>query len=169
MVNQNRRPNISMSDEEIATFLLEQRTGTMATIGPQGLPHLIAIWYAVVEGEVWIETKAKSQKIVNLRRDNRIGFMIETGLSYATLRGVSLEGRALISDNPDDLWRVGVSVYERYSAPYHEDARPTVEALVHKRVAVRIDVEKKRSWDHRKMGLNDAPPSGSTAEFLHRP
>ncbi len=36
-----------------------------------GMPHLVAMWYAVLDGEIWFETKAKSQKVVNLRRDNR--------------------------------------------------------------------------------------------------
>ena len=27
------------------------------------------MWYAVIDGEIWFETKAKSQKAVNLRRD----------------------------------------------------------------------------------------------------
>lgn len=26
------------------------------------------MWYAVIDGEIWLETKAKSQKAVNLRR-----------------------------------------------------------------------------------------------------
>jgi PPOX class probable F420-dependent enzyme len=163
-----QRPNIAMTDEEVTTFLVEQRTATVATIGPHGLPHLVAIWYAVLDGEIWIETKAKSQKVLNLRRDDRASFMTETGLTYSTLRGVALEGRGVISEDPEILWQVGVSVYERYSAPYSEEVRPIVDALIHKRVAIRFDVKRIRSWDHRKLGLDDTTPRGSTAQYIER-
>lgn len=49
------------------------------------------MWYAVVDGEIWLETKAKSQKAVNLTRDPRVSFLIEDGNTYDTLRGVSFE------------------------------------------------------------------------------
>ena len=79
-----------MTDEEIAHFIERSRTATMATVLPDGRPHLVAMWYAVVDGEIWFETKAKSQKAVNLRRDPTITVMIEDGQSYDTLRGVSM-------------------------------------------------------------------------------
>ncbi len=66
-----------------------------------GQPHLTAMWYGVVDGEIWLETKAKSQKAVNLKRDPRVSFMIEDGDTYDTLRGVSFEGVAEIVDDPD--------------------------------------------------------------------
>ena len=61
-----------MTDEEIAEFITRSRTATMATVLSDGRPHLVAMWYAVVDGEIWFETKAKSQKAVNLRRDPTI-------------------------------------------------------------------------------------------------
>ena len=51
------------------------------------------MWYAVLDGEIWFETKAKSQKAVNLRRDPTITVMIEDGQTYDTLRGVSIDGQ----------------------------------------------------------------------------
>ena len=81
-----------MSDDEIADFVARNRTGTMATVGPEGQPHLVAMWYAVVDGDIWIETKVKSQKVVNIRRNARVSFMIEAGMTYDSLAGVSFEG-----------------------------------------------------------------------------
>jgi PPOX class probable F420-dependent enzyme len=159
----NQRSQIVMTDEEIAAFIERSRTATMATIGPDGRPHLVAMWFAVLDGEIWFETKARSQKVVNLRRDPRITVLLEDGLTYDTLRGVSLEGRAEISDDPDLLWRVGLDTWERYTGPYTEEARPLVEYMLKKRVAVRVRVERTRSWDHRKLGLDPIPLGGTTA------
>jgi len=165
----NQRGKITMSDDEIATFLEQSRVVTMATKGPDGQPHLIAMWYALLDGEIWIETKAKSQKVANLKRDDRVTCMVEAGNTYDQLRGVSIEGTAEIIDDYDTLFRVMVSVWERYTGPYSEDVRPMVEAVMNKRVAVRVRPHRIRSWDHRKLGYPEMPVAGTTAQFLEQP
>jgi PPOX class probable F420-dependent enzyme len=158
-----QRAQIVMSDAEVADFVAGSRTGTLATVGPDGQPHLTAMWFGVVDGEIWLETKAKSQKAVNLKRDPRVSFLLEDGLTYDTLRGVSFEGTAEIVEDPDTIFKVGVSVWERYYGPYSEDMKPAVEMMMNKRVAVRIVGHRTRSWDHRKLGLPHMPVGGSTA------
>jgi PPOX class probable F420-dependent enzyme len=155
-----------MSDDEIADFLVQSRTATLATLSAKGRPHLVAMWYAVIDGEIWFETKAKSQKAVNLRRDPTCTVMVEAGLTYDQLRGVAIDGEATIHDDPDSILKVGISVWERYNGPYTDDLRPAVDQLMNKRVAVRVRPERVRSWDHRKLGLPGVPLAGSTAEFL---
>ena len=162
----NERSKIEMADEEIDGYLERSRTATMVTNGPSGHPHAVAMWYAVVDGAIWFETKAKSQKAANLRRDPKITVRVEDGHTYDTLRGVSLEGTAEIIDDADALWSVGISVWERYNGPYTEEMKPLVEFMLHKRVAVRVDVSRTRSWDHRKLGMDPIPLGGTTAEFL---
>ena len=159
----NQRAQIVMSDAEIAEFVTSSRTGTLATIGPEGQPHLTAMWYGVVDGEIWLETKARSQKAVNLRRDQRVSFLLEDGETYDTLRGVSFEGVAEIVDDADATFRVGVSVWERYTGPYSDEMKPAVDQMMHKRVAVHIVSRRVRSWNHRKLGLPQVPLAGTTA------
>ncbi|MGW4844634.1 PPOX class F420-dependent oxidoreductase [Nocardia brasiliensis] len=163
----NQRAQIVMSETEITEFLQRSRIATLATLGKDGRPHLTAMWYALLDGEIWFETKTKSQKAVNLRRDPRITCMVEAGQTYDQLRGVAIEGRAEIIDDPDQLFAVGVSVWERYTAPYSEEVRPMVEAMLHKRSAIRVVPERVRSWDHRKLGLPPIPFGGTTAHPLH--
>ncbi|MBW0016454.1 MAG: PPOX class F420-dependent oxidoreductase [Mycobacterium sp.] len=159
----NQRASIVMSEAEIADFVTTSRTGTLATIGPDGQPHLTAMWYAVVDGEIWLETKAKSQKAVNLKRDPRVSFLLEDGMTYDTLRGVSFEGVAEIVEDPDALHRVGISVWERYTGPYTDEMKPFVDQMMNKRVGVRIVSHRTRSWDHGKLGMPPMPVGGSTA------
>ena len=168
-MGENLRSRIEMTDTELGRFIDQSRTCTMATVGPGGTPHLVAMWYAWLDGKVWLESKAKAQKIVNLRRDDRLSVMIEAGSTYDTLRGASLEGRGVIVTDPEEVWRVGVDVWERYTAPYSEDVRPLVEAMLRKRVVVRLDVERVRSWDHRKLGLGAMEVGGTTGPHLDGP
>jgi len=163
---ENQRSQIVMDDDEIAAYVARSRTATMATVGASGMPHLVAMWYAVIDGQIWFETKARSQKAVNLRRDNRIVCSIEDGLTYDTLRGVSIEGTAEIVEDPDAIWQVGINVWERYNGPYTEEMKPLVEFMLHKRIAVRVDATRTRSWDHHKLGMEPMALGGTTAEFL---
>jgi PPOX class probable F420-dependent enzyme len=160
----NQRAQIVLTDAEVQSLLASSRTMTMATIGPDGQPHLVAMWFALVDGAICFETKAKSQKAVNLRRDPRISCLVEDGMVYEELRGVAVEGRADVVDDPEFLWRVGVSVWERYYGPYTDDCRGFVEGMLNKRVAVRVNAERIRSWDHSKLGLpSTGAPGGTTA------
>lgn len=165
-MGRNERAKIVMADEEIAEFVQRSRTATMATVLPNGRPHLVAMWYAVVDGEIWFETKAKSQKAVNLRRDPTVTVLIEDGHTYDTLRGVSIDGTAEIVDDPETILRVGISVWERYTGPYSEEMRPYVDQMMNNRIAVRVVPGRIRSWDHRKLGLPEMPLGGSTAQYL---
>ena len=149
----NQRAQIKMTDEEIHAFLHERRTMSMATIGPGGRIQLVAMWYGFVDGTIGFETKTKSQKVRNLRRDPRLTCLVEDGETYDELRGVSLVGAGEIIDDPGRMWELGVSVFERYNAPYSDELKPFVEAMLNKRVVVKLQVDRTVTWDHRKLGL----------------
>jgi PPOX class probable F420-dependent enzyme len=167
-MGQNQRSQIVMSADEIDAFLTQSRTATMGTIGPQGLPHLVAMWYGYIDGKIYFETKAKSQKVVNLRRDPRIVCAVEAGHTYDQLRGVSVEGTAVIIEDTtaDEYWAAGINVFERYQGGFSEEVRPFVETMMNNRVVVRVEPNRVRSWDHRKLGLPELPLAGSTAAYL---
>jgi PPOX class probable F420-dependent enzyme len=155
----NQRRAIRMTPEEVDAFLAERRAMTMCSIAVDGSIHAIAMWYGFLDGCIAVETKAKSQKVQNLRRDPRLTVLFEDGDSYEELRGVELVGRAEIIDDPDRLWTVGVSVFERYYGTYSDEVKPFLETMLHKRVAVKLNVERTVSWDHRKLGLPPTRPA----------
>lgn len=165
----NQRAAVRMTDAEVAEFLERRRTATLATKGPDGVPHLVAMWFGYLGGRLYFETKTKSQKAVNLRRDPVIVCMVEAGDTYDQLRGVSIEGTAHIVDDPADeeYWAAAVNIFERYNGPYSEEARPLVEVMMNKRIVVRVDPVRVRAWDHRKLGLPPIPLGGTTAAFLN--
>jgi PPOX class probable F420-dependent enzyme len=162
----NQRAQVVMADDEVWEFLRQQRSSTVATYGPQGQIHLVGMWYAVLDGQIWIETKAKAQKVVNLRRDPRMSFLVEAGDTYDQLRGVSLEGHGVVVDDPDVVWEVCVDIFNRYNGEYTDEMKPFVEFMAKNRVAVRLDAHRTRSWDHRKLGLPAMELGGSTAQFV---
>ena len=148
----SRRNSIRMNDEEIHAFLEEQRTLQVATIDHDGFPHLVAMWYVLINDEVAFWTYAKSQKAINLRRDPRLTCLVEAGISYEKLRGVQIKGHAVISDDPATVLKLGEAIWERYTGPLNEHTRPMVEAQAVKRVAIVVKPIEIVSWDHGKLG-----------------
>jgi PPOX class probable F420-dependent enzyme len=142
-----------MTDEEMDTFLAAGRDLQVASINADGTPHLVTMWYVVVDGAVAFWTYAKSQKIVNLRRDPRLTVLVATGDAYEELKGVSISGRAELVDERDEVIRYGEAIYERYWGPIDNDAvREGVRTMAAKRVVVVVKPDKVVCWDHSKLG-----------------
>lgn len=149
----SRRDQIRMTDDEVDAFLAERHTMNVATLGPDGRPHLVAMWYGFFPGGgLGFWTYARSQKIVNLRRDPRMTCLIEAGDTYEELRGAELVCNGTVVEDRDEVLDLGASVFDRYSGPYTQEVRPLLEQMGAKRAAVRIEVLDVVSWDHRKLG-----------------
>jgi PPOX class probable F420-dependent enzyme len=148
-----RRDAIKMSPDEIDAFLHERQTMNVATFGPDGNIHLVAMWYGFLGRNPAFETYTKSQKVLNVRRDPRVTVIVEDGDSYDELRGVEIVGRAVVHEDRDTLMAVAQTVVERYWNPATtEEAALIAEGLATKRVAIEIVPDKIVSWDHSKLG-----------------
>jgi PPOX class probable F420-dependent enzyme len=153
-----QRDVIRMTSDEVDAFLHERRPMTMCTINHDGSIHAVAMWYGFLEGSLAVETKAKSQKVQNLRRNPQLTCLSEDGDYYEELRGVELVGRAEIVDDADRMFTLGVNLFERYYGAYTEEMRPFVEIMLSKRVVIKVLVDRVVSWDHRKLGLPPTQP-----------
>ena len=148
----NRRDLIRMTDDEVADYLQGRHTLNVATLGPGGRIHLVAMWYGFLDGDIAFWTYAKSQKIRNLERNPAMTCLVETGSTYDQLKGVELVGTGEVVTDRDAVQRLGENVYERYTAPVDDGAREIVAMMGAKRAAVRLRVERVVSWDHTKLG-----------------
>ena len=143
-----------MSDSEIVAYLEEQTILNIASIGPTGHPHMVAMWYVVMDEKVTFWTFGKSQKIVNLRRDNKITGLVESGDTYDQLKGLELVGSATIVEDYDTVLAIGKAVGLKYNGDgaISDAALPFLEAQAKKRLGIQINVEQIVSWDHTKIG-----------------
>ncbi|MCZ7531648.1 MAG: pyridoxamine 5'-phosphate oxidase family protein [Acidimicrobiia bacterium] len=149
----SRRDQIRMTAEEADAFMAEARTLQVASTNSDGTIHLVAMWFALLDGRVAFWTYGKSQKVVNLRRNPHITVMAESGDVYEELRGVSIIGRAEIVDDPDLVLRYGLLVFEKHWGSTSDDAvRAGIAQQAAKRVVVIVEPDRVVSWDHRKLG-----------------
>ena len=147
----NQRDAIRMSEEELETFLAGQRVVSCATIGRDGWPHVMPLWYLPRDGSLWVWTYAASQKVRNLERDPRATLVVEAGERYEELRGVMIKARAVIERDPDLVSALALALYARYYDEVPHEVRQTVARQAPKRVGVRFDEHSRASWDHRKL------------------
>jgi PPOX class probable F420-dependent enzyme len=142
-----RRRQIRMSEAEQAAFLRDNSKCALATIDPNGFPHVVAMGFYVEDGAFWMTSYAKAQKILNIRRNPRVGLMVETGGTYAELRGVMVRGTCEIIEDLENVRRV---MNHRRNAA--ESGRRVALDSAPKRVALKITPQKIVSWDHAKLG-----------------
>jgi PPOX class probable F420-dependent enzyme len=152
----SRRDQIRMTDDEVRAFLDEQKIMGVATLGPNGRPHIVPLWY-VREGDELIGwTYAKSQKAKNLERDPRATLQVEDGVEYQELRGVMLECEVDVERDPERVADFGRKLFMRYGGARGEELAPEVAEMVEKqapkRIGMRFRPTRTVSWDHRKLG-----------------
>jgi PPOX class probable F420-dependent enzyme len=149
----SRRDQIALTQEEQDQFLADGWTLQVASIGPQGYPHLVAMWYVVIDGVVTFTTFGKSQKIMNLRRNPKITAMLESGKAYSELRGMVIEGEAEIVEDTPTTATVMALVGAKYNGiPVRTDTSEAALKVASKRVVVRIKPADIYTWDHTKLG-----------------
>ncbi len=151
----SRRDQITLSDDELAALLDEERVVIISSFGPRGWPHSMPMWFTVRDGEIWVWTYAKSQKVKNLERDRRATLLVETGEEYVELRGVMIEAEAEIVRDPEAILDFGEELTIRYSEGIDSiegDAATAMQAQAAKRVAIRFAAKRTSTWDHRKLG-----------------
>jgi PPOX class probable F420-dependent enzyme len=146
------RAAIRMTDAEVAAFLEEERTVVCATLGRDGWPHLMPLWYVVRDGELWAWTYGKSQKAVNLGRDPRCSLQVEAGLAYDELRGVLLRCEAVVHRELETVSAFAAELAARYAGVgLRPGSEGTLREQAPKRVALQFCEVGRVTWDHRKL------------------
>ena len=150
----SRRAEITMTDDEVGEYLAAAKTMILATIGPDGVPDPVGMWFVLVEGEIWMRTYARSQKVTNIRRYPRVSALVEDGEHYAELRGVQLTGHLEISEDVDRICDIAAALLVKYEGLNAADVPAVREAYrptAVKQVAMRLVTERTVSWDHSKL------------------
>jgi len=83
----------------VHAFLAEpDRFATVATLDPDGMPHLVVAWYLLDGDALVLNSKIGRRWPANLLRDPRVSLCIEDGYRYVVVRGtvepVREQGRA---------------------------------------------------------------------------
>ena len=138
---------IKLTADELEAFL--NRTGpalvgVVGTLGADGYPHLVPVWYRFDGERVHIWTLDTRAWVKNLLRDDRAAFSVQE--DQLTNTGVSLKGRAAIRTSGEGWVTDQIGAITRRYVPDEAEARDYIEKWVHLRTIVSLTPEKINAW-----------------------
>jgi len=145
----SRRQQIQLGPEEQAAFLRQHHKAAFATVDKDGFPHVVGMNYFVKDGAFYMTSYGKAQKVINVRRNPKVGLMVETGDAYNELRGVMVRGHCEIIE---DAEAVRATFALRAEAGPARPAAAGAVASAPKRVVLKVVPHRVMSWDHCKLG-----------------
>jgi PPOX class probable F420-dependent enzyme len=146
-----QRDRVAMSAQEVAALLAESRKVQLATISRDGTPHLVAMYYVMIDGQITFWTYRSSQKARNLARDPRVSCLVETGEQYFDLRGVQIQGTARCIEDPAAVRDIGRQIAGSMAGPGTEALEEYLQHAARKRVGYAVQPSRVISWDHSKL------------------
>lgn len=128
-------------------------TCRVATVRPDGGPHVAPRWFVWLEDEVWVATRVGDATWEHAGRDPRVSILIDRGRDWLELTGVRIEGVAELfpAEHPD---------LRQPMTAWHEKYRPMLAGDGFERLAddvptlgfLRVAPSRIGSWDHRSHG-----------------
>ncbi|MGB6457071.1 MAG: pyridoxamine 5'-phosphate oxidase family protein [Streptosporangiaceae bacterium] len=155
----SQRDRVTMTPGEVAQLLASCRKVQLATISPDGYPHLVTMYYTLAGGRIAFWTYRTSQKARNLARDPRISCLVETGEAYFDLRGALIQGVVETVTDPDGVYQIGLAVGAVVGGGRADAGPPQpdgaisayVASAARKRYAYIVEPRRVISWDHHKL------------------
>ena len=113
--------------DQVLAFLAERHLATLTTLDRDGRPHVVAVGFTFDPDSrlVRIITNAGSQKAVNAARGGRAAVGQVEGK-----RWLSLEGPAIVTDDPDRVAAAVAAYGTRYRQPGENPSRVAIEITV---------------------------------------
>lgn len=110
------------------------------------------MWYVVEsDGSILMTTYAKSQKALNIERNPRVSLLVESGETYATLKGVLIRGDAQLIDDLDTRLAILSRVHRKMAGAFPAGVQDALLRQAGKRVVIKVAPKRVSSWDHSKL------------------
>jgi PPOX class probable F420-dependent enzyme len=130
----------SMDRSESLAFLAHgTRTGKLATVRPDGRPHVVPVWFVVDGGDLVFNTWHTSVKARNLADRPKAALVVD--YEHPPYGYVMVEGTVEISEDLDEVRRIATIIGGRYMGEDEAEefgARNGVEG----ELAVRLRIER---------------------------
>lgn len=144
--------DISMTEEEAKLFIAGRKLCRIATVSPRGTPHVVPIWFVVLDGEIYISTQASTRKGRNMEASDRVGLVFDRGWSFDDFRGVSFQGRVERVVSPELEERVREAMAQKYFGSNRHPGYLFLSRMPDS-VVYRFVPESTYSWDSDKLDV----------------
>jgi nitroimidazol reductase NimA-like FMN-containing flavoprotein (pyridoxamine 5'-phosphate oxidase superfamily) len=124
-----------------------RQVANLATIGPDGIPHLVPVWTLVEDGVIHVPTSSATVKARNARARSQVAIMAHGQRSPMGLYGTMVRGRARVRSGLEAVER-NRRIHRLYLDDDDLVARPGIAAyLASDDVTIAIAVEQVTTWD----------------------
>ena len=136
-----------MTTEEAHAFL-DSRPGwaMLTTIDRNGYPHTVPIGYVRDGDEVYLGSRDRTQKLLNVERDARVSVLVESGSTMADLKGLLIQGDGAVIREGAEVLRLSRLAAKARGLP--ESEWPTEAGRG--RAFVQVKPVRLISWDNTK-------------------
>ena len=131
-----------MSRQEISDLLLEPHVADLATVRPDGRPHLAPVWYMEENGKAFVIASANAVKFRNVRHNPRVSLSIAT--DQRPYQYVVLEGEGRLTD--DNLDQVIERICVRYDGPERGRAYAREVIAAGRTRVMEVQIHRVLSW-----------------------
>jgi nitroimidazol reductase NimA-like FMN-containing flavoprotein (pyridoxamine 5'-phosphate oxidase superfamily) len=151
--------SIRLSSDEAWEMLRRAHTGVFTSLRSNGVPISLPVWFVTLDRKLYISGPSHTEKFARIRRDPRVGFLVESGERWIDLRGVHLTGTARIIDDPDLLERVASALadkYDEFRTP--RDQMPAATRTHYETAVTTIEItpdERILSWENARLFATD--------------
>lgn len=146
-----QRDRVAMTAAEASAFLAGSRKLQLATINPDGTPHLVTMFYVLIDDRIAFWTYRASQKARNLARDPRVTCLVEAGEDYFELRGVQVNGTVRCVQDQEGVLGIGRRIAAGLQGVPDDALEEYVAKQARKRLGYIVEPARIASWDHRKL------------------
>ncbi|MCC6904416.1 MAG: PPOX class F420-dependent oxidoreductase [Anaerolineae bacterium] len=99
---------------EIDAFLRQVHIARIATVRPDGRPHVAPIWYLWHDGAMYFETMYSTVKGKNLKAYPYLAVTVDVTGGGMRNKLVVLEGKVELIEDKDEVRRITEQIYIRY-------------------------------------------------------
>lgn len=147
---------IELSEAQRWDLLSDHMVMRLATVDPEGRPHVAPIWYLSdrSRGAVYFSTPEDTRKAANIERTPEVALTVDEGARYFELKAVVLEGQASVVEDPAEREAVEEAWCRKY---FDQPTRPDYMGDLYRGrpwVWYRVDPGHWVSWDNSSIDLD---------------
>lgn len=100
--------------KSIANLIQWERVSRVATAGPGGMPHVVAVCHVISDGKIYFASGA-GRKVTNLEANPRVALTVDLySDAWAQIKGVTVQGRATLIPRGPRFRKIRRQLYAKY-------------------------------------------------------
>lgn len=142
-----------LSQAEIDAFLAQPVIARIATVRPDGRPHVVPIWFYWDGSSIFMETPPTFVKAKNLHKNPNCAITIDITEGGLRFKGVVLEGKVELLTDRQSVLDMVTCIYTKYLGPEAIQS-PTPKGMIQsEHVIIKLTPERVLSWDYTRDGI----------------